>query len=318
MKRLVFTEAPPEKWAQWCKDTGGIFNSPRWQVVLEKGFGAATLYGWNEELSTGFTVTVFKAGPFRIGYIGFPAGLTAGRYRLDNEMISLLKVTDYPVKIHLLRIPTTVPEDNVDLDITFEVTLETVIEDLQAWQHEGLSPNLKRSIRRGRSSTVTIVDASEASQGEALYRFYRETILRRGGNLRYTENYFRALIDYSLHNKDLRCILALADEAIAGFLVVACHNETAFDLHCCINMEYKKYAVSDLLTDNSITWARGEGMKRYSFMASPAVQKSLVEYKEKWGGRTQEQQTYELALRPLQSTMFNIAAKLIQKMSGYL
>jgi hypothetical protein len=49
----------------------------------------------------------------------------------------------------------------------------------------------------------------------------------------------RELINNSLFNDDLLCILAQAEKEIAGFLIVACHHETAYDLHCCMQRVYE-------------------------------------------------------------------------------
>lgn len=312
MNGFIFTKEPPQHWNGRCVQSGDLFNGARWQSVLGKGFGATTFYGWNEERLTGLTITVFKAGPFRVGYLAFPAGGTVGKGTLDEQIIADLKRSDFPGKIHLIRIPTSFLEDNRVIDLPYELTMETVIEDLQRWRYEGLSHNLKKSIRRAKSSPLAIVDAYELSQGQIIYRLYRETVLRHGGNLRYTEKYFRELISYSLFNDDLRCILALADKEIAGFLIVACHHETAYDLHCCIQQDYKRYATSDMLTYVSIRWAKEQGMRYYNLMSSPANQMSLVRYKEKWGGVTLQNKTYELVLRPVQTRIFKLASSLYQ------
>ena len=58
----------------------------------------------------------------------------------------------------------------------------------------------------------------------------------------------RELINNSLFKDDLLYILALAEKEIAGFLIVACHHETAYDLHCRMQQDYKRYATSDILT----------------------------------------------------------------------
>lgn len=50
----------------------------------------------------------------------------------------------------------------------------------------------------------------------------------------------RELINNSLFNDDLLCILALAEQEIAGFLIIACHHETAYDLHCCMQQDYNR------------------------------------------------------------------------------
>lgn len=136
--------------------------------------------------------------------------------------------------------------------------------------------------------------------------------------MRYTEKYFQALIGLSKTHSNLRCVLAMSDGEIVGFLVVGLHQKTAYDLHCCMNLQFRRYKPSDFLTAFAISWAKGQGMERYNLGSSPLKQASLVAYKEKWGGVTREQKTYELALRPVQAAMFNVSARLYEKVGKTL
>jgi len=84
-----------------------------------------------------------------------------------------------------------------------------------------------------------------------------------------------------LFNDDLLCILTLTGKGTTGFLIIACHRETAYDLHCCAQQDHKRYATSDISTYVSI-------------------------------GGAKEQQVYEAALRPVQVAGFKAAATLYQ------
>lgn len=315
MNKFVFKEEAPKHWNGLCLSLGDMFNNVEWQYVLSQGFGSKTLYGWDADNSIGITITVFKTGPFRIGYLGFPVGGMIGSDIINNNMLDALKETCSAYGIHIIRVPISSFADSAYYNHPVKTTMETVIENLQKWRSESLSHNLQRSIRKAQHSPLKIMDASESSQGQILYRLYHKTILMHGGNLRYTGKYFSALIDLALSKNNLRCILAIADGEIAGFLVVACHGSTAYDMHCCIDRKFKKYAPSDLLTDYSITWAREEGMERYNLMASPRHQKSLIKYKEKWGGITKEQKVYELDLKPLQAVIIRSSINVYQRVS---
>ncbi|MCK4792261.1 MAG: GNAT family N-acetyltransferase [Desulfobacteraceae bacterium] len=294
---------------------GDLLNSSEWQAVLYKGFGSKALYGWDEKSSTGVTITVFKAGPFRVGYLGFPVGGTVGNKAINPDMVVALKEASFPETIHSIKMPVSAFADHVELPLPSNETLETAHDNLQEWKIETMSHNLQKVVKKAIRSPLKIVDASDPSQGGRLFRLYRDTILRQKGNMRYTEKYFCALIELAKVHSNLRCFLAMMDCDIAGFLVVACHQGTAYDLHCCVAPEFKKHSPSDLLTYDAMTWAKGEGMDCYNLMSSPEDQMSLVSYKEKWGGVTRRHKTYELALRPVRAELFKAISIIYQRAS---
>jgi hypothetical protein len=313
MEIIQFTENPSSHWSELCSQNGDIFNSPEWHAVLSKGFGSKTLYGWDESTSTGLTVTIFKVGPFRIGYLAFPVGGGIPGEAISPNIIEVMRNSELNKTVHLLRMPASAFVQKEVLPYPSKTSIETAIESLQEWDLTELSHNLQKAVKRAGRSPLKIVDAVNPSQGSVLFQFYKDTVKRHGGNMRYTEKYFQALIELSKTHSNLRCVLAISGGEIVGFLAVVLHQNTAYDLHCCMNLQFRRYNPSDFLTDFSISWAKGEGMERYNLGSSPLKQASLVAYKEKWGGATREQKTYELALRPVQAAMFNASAILYER-----
>lgn len=318
MSSLTFTEEPPKHWNEICLRHGDLFNTSKWQDVLSHGFGSRTIYGWDKVASTGLTITVFKGGLFRVGYLGFPVGGTLDSEEVAPDMIEAIRKAVFPETVHLVRIPVSAFAKKAEIPLPSAITLETAIDRLQEWEPEGLSRNLKKSIGKAVRSPLRIEYVSEPSHSGTIYQLYRNTVLRHKGNMRYTEGYFRALIELGKINGALRFFLAMRDDDVAGFLAVAHHHETAYDLHCCIDPRFNKYNPSDLLTCNSIAWAKGQGVKRYNLMASPLNRASLAKYKEKWGGITRQHKTYELALKPLHAGLFKATAALYQEVSKFV
>ena len=318
MKKILFTDNPPPQWNELCSQNGDIFNAPEWHAVLSKGFGSKTLYGWDESTSTGLTVTIFKAGPFRIGYLAFPVGGGLPAEAISPHLIEVIRDSGLNKALHLLRMPASAFVQKEILSCPSQTTMETAIESLQEWDLAELSHNLQKAVKRAGRSPLEIADAVDPSQGRVLFQLYKDTIKRHGGNMRYTEKYFQALIELSKTHSNLRCVLAMSGGEIAGFLAVGFHQNTAYDLHCCMNLPFRRYNPSDFLTSFSISWAKDEGMERYNLGSSPLQQASLVAYKEKWGGVTREQKTYELALRPVPAAIFNVSARIYEKVGKTL
>jgi hypothetical protein len=263
------------------------------------------------------TITVFKAGPFRIGYVDFPVGGTLGSGTLNAKMIASLKETCFPIKLHCLRIPVSAFSESIELPNACQLIPETAILNLQEW-HPERNSKLRRVIKRFEKSSLRIVDATEPSQGKVLFHLYRDTLSRRGGNMRYTDKYFCALVGYAAENSNIRCLLALVDDEIAGFLIVACHMSIAYYLHGSISHRFRGLYPSDLLFLEAIGWAKKRGMNCFNMMPSPSDQPSLIRYKEKWGGTTMTQKVYDLPLKPVQAMICKSSAKLYDGLSRFM
>jgi hypothetical protein len=317
MDQMIFTREKPEHWDALCASNADLFNASEWHSVLSVGFGNKTLYGWDKKLSNGMTITIFMAGPFRVGYLGFPVGGSIGGLTLSPDIVNVLRDSLFPVKLHCIRMPVSAFDTNTEFNLTVQTTPETAIENLEEWHYEG-DTKLRQSVNKAMRSPLEVADASDPSQGEALFDLYRDTVSRHGGGLRYTAAYFCALINLAKSHSQLRCLLAVLDDQLVGFEVVACHGQTAYSLHGCTSPDFRKYSTSDLLTYSAIAWAKEQGLRRYNLMASPRGRTSLIRYKEKWGGVTRQQKTYELALKPIPTAMFNKASSLYHKMPGFM
>jgi len=314
---MIFTEQITEGWDAFCSSRGDLFNSSAWHSVLSDGFDSKTLYGCDEQGAPCVSITIFSAGPFRIGYLGFPVGGAVGGFSLSPEVLSSLRTSRFPSKLHCVRIPVSAFVEQPELPPNAQTAQETAILDLQGWNPQK-ETKLRQRVNRALRSPLEIIDASDVAQGNSLFSLYRDTVFRHGGSLKYTSAYFRALIKLSKASGKIRCLLAMLDEQFVGFEVVACHGQTGYSLHGCTNPEYKKYSTSDLLTYSAVSWAREQGMLSYNFMSSPQERKSLVRYKEKWGGVTRQHKTYELVLKPISTAVFNRVFVLYHKMPNFI
>lgn len=299
---FTFHNEPPGQWDELCRSRNDIFNSPEWHDFLSKGLGSRTIYGWHKASSTGISITVFSAGPFKIGYVGFPTGCIFGN-KLNNNIVDALRKARFPITIQSIRIIGSPFKNNSILDLPCQELPETAILDLDKWAPEK-NIKLRQDMNRIRRSLLTLAEADDVIYGKKMFSLYRDTVARNCGSLRYSEAYFKGLIDLSLTHPDIRCILATLKNEIAAFEVTVCHGCSGYSLHGCINPKFRAYSPSDLLTYEAVNWAKKQGMDQYNLMASPRDRVSLVRYKEKWGGVTANQRVYDLILRPWQNSLF--------------
>jgi hypothetical protein len=303
-----FFAEPPPKWKEICQAHYSLFHTSIWQSLLSRSFNVIPLFALGADKKTALALSLFPAGPFRIGYVGFPAGGTIGTQPLTATLAQQLVTADYPTTVHLLKLvvsPFSVP---LRLNYSFEETWETAVRDLNDWHEKQLSGSIRRDIRKANKNNVQIKQA-DPSNAVAFFALYQETIRRHGGVLRYSQTYFRQLLELAQKTPQLQCWSAIFNGEVTAFLVMAHEGETVFYLHGAIARAYQQYRSGDLLLSKAIRWAKDEGAREFNMMASPLDQPSLVWYKEKWGGVTGKQRSYDLPIRPAAAQLFRWLAK---------
>ena len=309
--KLAASIAPPAGWEEACLSRGRLFQAPKWQQLLANGFGSRTVYAWDSSMADGMAITVFHAGPFRIAYVGFPVGGTLSGCASSPSQLAALMQLQAPIRLDLLRVPVSAFSDSAAMDLQCGEAPETAILRLQEWDVRH-SKKLHRDVKKARHSDLQVKPAFAPSHGDQLYRLYRDTVARHGGALRYNAAYFRALVELSISQPGVRCLLAAAGGVIGGFVVVVKDGTTAYYLHGATVPAMKHLGVTDLLLLEGIEWARSQGAEVFNLMSSPPGQSSLIRYKEKWGGVTGTNRTYELVIRRLPTRLFRAAVWLQQ------
>jgi GNAT superfamily N-acetyltransferase len=278
---------------------------------MERGLEARSVYIWDEHAGHGAVVNVFQAGPFRIGYLGFPVGGCLGETGLDDDLIATWRSTRSPLLPDCLRLPISAFDPPTSLHGRTAQTPETAVVGLGDW-HLQAHAAARRDVAKARRHGTVVVDASDPAHADLMYRLYRETLSRHRGNMRYTREYFHELLRLSAASTRLRCLLAVHDGEAMGFLVAALHRSTGYYLHAGTDQAHKPLGTMDLLMGSAIEWAQRHGAQQFNLMASPPGQPTLVRYKEKWGGTTRTHTTLTVAIRPLTCRMFHIAERIYQ------
>jgi len=297
MSNFSISAQPPPYWDEVCARNDLLFHSRAWIILLEASFHVRTQYIWDETARCGGAVTSFSAGPFQLGYLGFPYGGVIGGGTLDDAVLDEWRSLRSQLLPVAIRIPASAFAEPVASRLSFDATPETAIIDLPSWTLDVTSGNHRRDVKKAQRSVLQVTDANQAEEGARIFEIYLATVKRHRGGLRYNKAYFCNLIDLARSNPNLRVLLARLNDEIAGFTVVVRHGSVACYLHGGMHLEYRAYQPSTLLLNEAIAWAKGLGCECFNLMSSPADQPSLVWYKEKWGAETREHRTYTLPLR---------------------
>lgn len=309
MTDLTISRNPPNSWDAYCQANNYLFHSHAWQKLLENAFRCRTSYGWNESADYGMAISGFSAGPFKIGYLGFPVGGLVGNRKPGPEILKEWDLSRSLFNCHCLRLPVSAFEDAQTLALPYRSNPETAICDLQSWDINQVSKKLRRDIKKARRTNLTITDASSYADGSDLYSIYKGTIQRHSGSLRYNEKYFSSVTSLAGTHPGLRCMIARSEDRVAGFAIIARHKQTTYYLHGGTDLSLRHLSPSDLLLHEAILWAQENGSNCFNLMTSSSNQPSLVRYKEKWGAVTRQHRTYTLSLNLALCASFNIAER---------
>ena len=309
MSGITVSSTPPADWSTRCATGNLLFHSPDWLGLLASSFNVQTQYIWDEEAQCGGAMSSFRAGPFWLGYLGFPYGGVVGNGRISIELLSRWRACRSQLLPIAVRVPVSAFSQPADLDLAFEATPETAIVDLPSWSLDVTSGNHRRDVKKAMRSDLEISDADSDTDGIEIFRIYSDTVKRQQGTLRYNAAYFVNLIELAQSNPLVRVSLARAAKEIAGFTVVVRHGSSGFYLHGGTDQSYRQQQPSAALLYDAIQWAQNLSCGSFNLMSSPADQESLVWYKEKWGGETREHRTYTL---PLNSSygLFRVAERI--------
>ncbi|MFO7603911.1 MAG: GNAT family N-acetyltransferase [Gammaproteobacteria bacterium] len=309
---LNVSDTPPEDWNTLCLTFGYIFYHPEWHTVLNVGFAARTVYVRQIKSKTYFSISIFKVGPFRIGYLGFPVGgALAGEL---NESL-LLSLKNSGLTLDILRVSVSAFSKPLELTANCFSSPETAVVDLEKWSLK-FCPKLRRGLKKAHKNNVIFHDLMSDKYASELYEMYRLTVLTHGGQVKYTREYFSALLNLAQRSDRVRCIGGFFGNEMCGFVVAVLDAKTGYYLHGATDKGGKGLGISDLLIHEAIQWAQKEGMTGFNLMSSPVTQPGLVRYKEKFGAVTRQHKTYELTLSPLRAGVFKLALWMYYKIKG--
>jgi hypothetical protein len=284
--------SPPTAYTDWVNTSGAFFDGEIWGDVLQAGFGSQRWYLWDADHALGQALTVFRKGPLRIGYLGFPicAGPTIDTtpYALDAMVQAIRKHSSRP---QILRVPISAfGMRTLQASRRQHSLLESCIVDLSAWRSDATSArrrDLAFAKRRCAAYTKT------STTGADLHLLYQAAIARNRGHSRYNRAYFERLADTA---KSGVCVHSYSNNGRAlGMAITAQHGETTYHLHGGADPIALGSGVADLLLAEAIAAAQARGSRQFNFLSSPVHQQGLVRFKQKWGGATREAFSHDVA-----------------------
>ncbi len=304
--QITIQKSPSRDFMEWLEKTDAFLDGPAWGELLGIGFGAERFYLWDQEYKLGHALTIFRKGPFTMGYLGFPIcsapdANNSSPYTLDSMIAAIGRMPNRP---HLLRVPISAYGSRQLLSTAGRLnsTVETCIVDLPSWNAEAESDR-RRAARRA-STRLPDAYISETASGEELEILYRQAIERNAGKRRYKASYFRALASSSLRQINI-FPLRIKNQLISAIVSLR-HGDTVFYAHGGTLHSFMKPGAADLTMLAAISKAKSDGARRFNFLSSPEDQKGLIRFKEKWGGKSETEHTVTTPLSMIGSLLIRM------------
>jgi len=264
----------------WAHAEGRLFTSPGWAEVIAT-LGCKSDYAWNDDGNQGMLVPVFRRGPLRVGFLGFPVApvsLSGQPGAMDALAAGELAGQ---LKLHVVRANLELPPGAEALEGVRQP--DAWIDDLPAWS-EGASKRRAKDLAFARRATRSLQIREQGCDPGALYDLYAAVVRANRGKARYTAAYFARLM--AAVGDRLRVVHATEPGGrLMGAAVLAMDGDTGYYLHSAVASDARALGTSDILLSRLVELARAAGMRRFGLMASPPGQPGLLKFKAKWADR---------------------------------
>ncbi len=310
---LKVLESPGAEWDEFAsRYTDLIFYQSAWSEVLRKGLGGQPLYFCLKDeggIVAGLPGVLLNFRIFKVLYASIPYGNMIGEKSYFEPFAELLD-RDFPrMGIHQVRITDSPFLEPFDQRHSRPEATKCTLLDLagldRASVWEGYKRYIRRDIRKGQRSGVTVQTGVSESSVKVFYELYLASMQRNRAMAKYPFRWFSAL--YEEMGKSGACIFLVAEREgtpIAG--VVLIHSATTSHyFHNGSRQEFLKFCPNELLVHFSLEKAIEQGDSFFDFMGSDPTDLSLIKFKEKWGGRSINLNTYVKDYHAFRSRIWN-------------
>jgi hypothetical protein len=300
MELRVF-ESPGQEWDEFAsRYTDLIFYQSVWSRVLKEGLGGQPLYFYlreGEEIVAGLPGVLLNFRIFKILYASIPYGHLIGQKFYYPTFLEILEKEFGRKGIDQIRLAESPFSEPYPFESSFKpVSSKCTLLDLRGRDKEriweGYKKNIRRDIRKAQRSGIRIRRGDSRDDANTFYKLYLASMERNRAMAKYPLRWVETLYEV-LAQKGLAAIqmAELNDVAIAGVLLVYSASSTHY-FHNGSQYEFLKFCPNELLVHSSLESAVEKRISFFDFMGSDPNDLPLVRFKEKWGSRSMDLNTY--------------------------
>jgi hypothetical protein len=315
--KLQVATAPPPFWDDFVAAHGGsLFQSRRWEAVLEHGYGGSPLYSWLSGpggARLGVLGVIIDLVVCRIFYAALPVGGLLGDRSLIREALPLLERELRKRGVHQAQLIEPNESAAISDSGYSAVRLPRHIVDLSdrsvedVWR--AVRPQVRNKVTQSQKRGVEIELLREANQIPAVFDLYLRTMRANDAAAKYPIGRFESIFEH-LVGDGLGCILVAKHQGrVIGSNTLVCSPDAVHDIQLSYDPAALSLRPNDALVFASLKWTIESGRTKFDFLSSPADDTSLQRYKAKWLADEHSVVTYIKDLDPVRASAWRICQR---------
>lgn len=301
-----------------------VFDTPAWLSVLRDRFkNSRTFYlclenGNGPLVCAGLTLLDFKV--IKISCSNFPYGGFMGQEEYFPSFTEHLIQESEAENIGIIRINRSCWSSFGDLpgfrksgDYHHVLSLEGV-EKEKLWK--GYKKRIRRDIRRAMNSGVKVESIKGPEEVDILFEMYKETAKRNRTYVHWNRESLHSIYRNFVSCGKGEIIFAKNKKKSMAAVITIYFRDVCYYFLSASLSEYFSLCPNDLLVHASLERAIDRKVKKFDFMITPAGDKDLMRFKEKWGAVACPLSIYEKRLDPLRANIWNAAYRIFNTRAG--
>ncbi|MEW5924060.1 MAG: GNAT family N-acetyltransferase [Candidatus Zixiibacteriota bacterium] len=217
---------------------------------------------------------------------GLPGGVFFSSECGEEQRLEFCRLFESWLKSNrFLRADINKPSFETGLNFFDRHEGETHIIDLS---HETYVPprrEVRKQIRAAKRREARVTMLNDEKYLKRFYELVIETEHRHNQEPRYSPEFFSRLLKISMHDDRILWFIALVDEKIIGYHICFVDKTQLMTWQFYSDKHFTRLKPGYLLLDYIINYALEHNIKSVNMGSSPPDAESLVDFKERWGGR---------------------------------
>ncbi|PKK84131.1 MAG: hypothetical protein CVT49_04865 [candidate division Zixibacteria bacterium HGW-Zixibacteria-1] len=277
---------------EWSRLTGNcVYVSPgfasTWRAL--GGREIFLIFEENAAMRAGIAGVIF-GGRFLRRFQSMPDGLPGGMF-FSEECAQKQKPDFYKlftswIKSNgIIRADINSPDDEAGFESFDRHEAETHVIDLRQETYAPPRREVRKQIRAAKRREARVTMLNDEKYLKRFYELVIETESRHNQKPRYTPEFFSRLLKISMHDERVLWFIALVDEKIIGYHICFVNKTQLMTWQFYSDKRFTRLKLGYLLLDYIINYALERNIKSINMGSSPPDADSLIEFKERWGGR---------------------------------
>lgn len=279
---------PREKWSQLTNDS--IYVSPEFASAWNTKGGREVFIV--EESSNGFAAGLagitFGRGLLK-RFQSMPDGLDGGPYFSDScsdtmKADFVQSFIDWLKSIYAIRADIHNPRCEIKSKCLARRETFTHVITLSDKSYQPPDAKIREHIRTGKRRGAVVGNMDSIEYLNDFYRLVVATEKRHGETPWYPKAFFEKFYEISRRDNRILWLTVQSDSRIIGSRICIIDDSQLLFWQFYSDKEYSDLKPGYLLMDHIINFAVEKGINRLNLGSSPPDAKSLIDYKQRWGG----------------------------------